>query len=162
MASLASRRAPRPRKATDKALSRSSDLLGWTGSRSRRAAVAAVLMGVLSLVSGCESDQAVVWQADAVSPDGGYTVHAETIQQSGPGNAWIWTTVKLTQKGQKTGVDILGLSHDLLPRPPGYAVQMRWLGPRRLRLAWAPGSEVNFQAVRAITVDIEAGPGAGN
>ena len=115
-------------------------------------------MGVLSLVSGCESDQAVVWQADAVSPGGGYTVHAETVQQSGPGNAWVSTTVNLTQKGQETGVEILGLSHDLLPRPPGYAVQMRWLGPRRLRLAWAPGSKVNFQAVRGITVDIEAVP----
>jgi hypothetical protein len=122
-------------------------------------AVAALLVWLFMLLSGCESDRAVVCQADAMSPDGGYKVHAETVQQSGPGNAWVSTTVKLTQKGQEAGVDILGLSHHLLPGPPGYAVRMRWLGPRRLLLAWAPGSEVNFQAVRAITVDIEAGPG---
>jgi len=115
-------------------------------------------MGVFFLLGGCESDRAVVWQADAVSPDGAYMTHAETVQQSGPGNAALWTTVELRQKWRETGVEILGLSHDLLPRSPGYAVQMKWLGPRRLRLAWAPDSEVNFRAVRAITVDIEAGP----
>jgi len=119
-------------------------------------------MAVLSLISGCESDRAVVWRADAVSPDGGYTAHAETVQQSGPGNAWISTRVKLTQKGQEVGVEILGLSHKVLPRTPEHAVQMRWLGPRRLWLAWAPDSEVDFLAVRAIAVDVEAAKSSWN
>lgn len=146
------------RKGTDATLFGTSGLLWRAGSTARRVATVALLVLFLSLLSGCESDQAVVWQADAVSPDGAYTVHAETVQQSGPGNAWISTTVKLTQTGQETGVDILVLSHNLLPRPPGYAVQMRWLDPRRIRLAWAAGSEVDFRAVRAIAVDIESAP----
>jgi len=146
----------RPRKGADAALSTFPCPWTRTGSKTRRSVIAAVLMPVLFLVIGCGSDRALVWQTDAVSPDGGYTVHAETVQQSGPGNAWISTRVKLTQKGQNLGVDILGLSHDRLPRPPGYAVQIRWQGPRRLRLAWTPGSEVDLQAVRAIGVDIDA------
>ncbi|NII53795.1 hypothetical protein [Luteibacter sp. SG786] len=116
------------------------------------------MLAFLFLLNGCESDQAVVWRTDSVSPGGEYTVHAETVQQSGPGNAWISTTVTLRQLGQKAGVHILDLSHDLLPRPPGSAVDITWAGPRHLVLVWAPGSEVGFQAGKAIEVDIDAMP----
>jgi hypothetical protein len=107
---------------------------------------------------GCESDQAIIWQADAVSPDGRYKVHAETVQQSGPGNAWVSTEVKLAQKGQEEGVDILVLSHDRLPQPVQDAVRMTWVDGKNLRLEWLSGSEVDFQAVRAMGVDIKALP----
>ncbi|WP_448097229.1 hypothetical protein [Luteibacter yeojuensis] len=127
-------------------------------SRSRCAVVGVLFIGVLLSMCGCESDQAIIWQADVVSPDGRYKVHAETVQQSGPGNAWVSTEVKLAQKGQEKGVDILVLSHDRLPQPVQDAVRMAWVDGKNLRLEWLSGSEVDFQAVRAMGVDIKALP----
>ena len=126
-------------------------------SRWRLFAFTLLAFNALAL-SGCQSDQAVVWQTDVASPDGHYTVHAETIQQSGPGNAWISTTVELIQTGQEKGVEILNISHSMLPRPASNAVRATWIGERKLRLEWHPGSELEFQAIRSSGVDIEAFP----
>lgn len=115
-------------------------------------------MWALVLVSGCQSDRAVVWQKDVVSPDGQYTVHAETVQQSGPGNAAVWTTVELRQTWRESGVMVLDLVPIQLPPPGQDAVRINWRDARHLKLSWAPGSKVTFQAVKAIEVQIEAGP----
>lgn len=116
------------------------------------------VFAVVLAVSGCDSDRAVVWQANVASPDGNYRVHAETVQQSGPGNAWVSTQVTLGQGGPDRAFEILSLSHDIVPPPGIDPVSIHWTGPRTLRLEYLPSSNVDFEAIKGAGVEIESVP----
>lgn len=109
------------------------------------------------LVSACSDDQAVIWQAHVKSPDGHYEANAETIQQSGPGNAWLSTVVKLSQGKDDEGFEILLFSHSSAQELAGGAVSMTWVDNKTLRVKYVPSSTVEFQAVRGagVTIDLE-------
>ena len=122
----------------------------------RNVALAAIGMSLAVSLAGCGKDWAVTWQADAGSSDGHYQAHAETIQQSGPGNAALWTEVRLTQKGRVEGSTILVLMHNNSPQDVRNAVRMTWVGDSKLRVEYTASSDVAFQAVKAAGVEIES------
>ncbi len=133
--------------------------LFWRGAvRIFRVSVAALLAASLLALCGCESDRAVIWQAHVKSPDGHYQVNAATTQQSGPGNAALYTEVKLSQRDDDAGVDILGLSHSDVSELVGGPVSVTWVNNTTLHLEYDPVSEVDFQAVKSSGVNIELSP----
>ncbi|TCV96429.1 hypothetical protein EC912_102780 [Luteibacter rhizovicinus] len=111
-----------------------------------------------SLLTGCYSDQAVIWKADSTSQDGRWTSHAETVQQGGPGNAWVSTQVTLVQKGRDDYQLIASFSHIKAAYPVLEAVTMTWINPQHLDIAYRPDSEVDFQAVKLASVTITLHP----
>lgn len=115
-------------------------------------------MALIPSVSSCNDDHSVIWSADIASPDGAWLVHAETIQQSGPGNAAVFTEIGLGQRGQHQRTIIVGLSHSIAPRPLEPPVAMRWSTNRKLTVEYDPSSEVNFQAVKLADIEVTAEP----
>lgn len=118
------------------------------------------LIATLLTVSACSDDQAVIWQAHVKSPDGHYLANAATTQQSGPGNAALYTVVKLSQREGDEGFDILTFSHHSTQELGGGAVTMSWVDNKTLHVAYVPSSTVDFQAVRGAGVTIELVPRA--
>lgn len=114
-------------------------------------------LGTLCLLAaGCGDDRAIIWQAHIKSPDGHYQVNAATIQQSGPGNAALYTEVKLSQRDDEAGFDILDLSHNDESELAGGPVTMTWVNNTTLRLEYNPVSRVDFQAVKSGIVNIQS------
>lgn len=118
------------------------------------------LIATLLIVSACSDDQAIIWQAHVKSPDGHYQANAATTQQSGPGNAALYTVVKLGQSEGDEGFDILSFSHNSTQELRGGAVTMTWVDNKTLHVAYVPSSTVDFQAVRGAGVTIELVPRA--
>jgi hypothetical protein len=120
-------------------------------------ALGGVIAGVAFLAS-CSADSAVIWASHVKSPDGSYQANAETIQQGGPGNAALFTRVKLSQRQGDEGIEILGLSHESAQELINGAVSMTWVGSNRLRLEYVPSSRVDFQAIKSSGVEIDTQP----
>jgi hypothetical protein len=116
------------------------------------------LIATLLTVSACSDDQAIIWQAHVKSPDGHYLANAATTQQSGPGNAALYTVVKLSQREGDEGFDILTFSHHSTQELGGGAVTMSWVDNKTLHVTYVPSSTVDFQAVRGAGVTIELVP----
>lgn len=116
-----------------------------------------LLAACLALV-GCGEDSAVVWQAHVKSPNGHYQVNVATIQQGGPGNAALYTLVKLSQREDGDGIDIVDLSHNRMDEIAGGPVKVVWLDDANLRIEYVASSHVNFQAIKAAAVAIETLP----
>ncbi|QWT19105.1 hypothetical protein KPL74_15290 [Bacillus sp. NP157] len=117
-----------------------------------------LVMATCSAMVGCGDDRAVVWEAHVKAPDGHYRVNAQTIQQSGPGNAALSTRVKLSQRDDDEGDDILDLSHSQMAEVINGPVKVVWLDNTTLRLEFVPSSHVDFQAIKAAAVTIDAVP----
>jgi len=113
------------------------------------------LMAAALSVSACSSDQAVIWEAHVRSPDGHYQANAATTQQSGPGNAALYTVVKLSQRDDDEGFDIATLSHISTRELAGGAVTMKWVDEETLSVAYEPSATVDFQAIKGAGVTIE-------
>jgi hypothetical protein len=107
------------------------------------------------LACSCSDERGIIWHAEAASPNGHYLARAETIQQGGPGNAWVSTEVRLMQGESDKGIEILILSYDDAPQPVPDAVSMTWDGDKTLHLKYSPSGHLDFQAVRASGVDID-------
>lgn len=110
------------------------------------------------LVSGCGDDRAVIWQAHVKSPDGHYQVNAATTQQSGPGNAALYTEVKLSQRDDEAGFDILDISHEDDRELIGGPVTVTWVDNTTLRLEYNSVSRVDFQAIKSAGVEVRSLP----
>lgn len=121
-------------------------------------AVASLVAANLLALCGCESDRAVIWQAHVKSPDGHYQVNAATTQQSGPGNATLYTEVKLSQRDGDPGRDILGLSHSDVSELVGGPVTVTWVSNTTLHLEYDPASDLYLQVVKSSGVNIESSP----
>lgn len=133
--------------------------LFWRGAfRIFRVSVATLLAASLLALCGCESDRAVIWQAHVKSPDGHYQVNAATTQQSGPGNAALYTEVELSQRDGDAGGDILDLSHSDVSELVGGPVTVTWVNSTTLHLEYNPASDVTLQVVKAGGVNIESSP----
>lgn len=119
--------------------------------------------------SGCESrDDLVVWKAALSSPDGDWVATADTVQNGGPGNAEIHTTVFLQGRNKKVppqevfGVEFQG------PIPHPYTLDnvanaggcvgltMVWSAPNQLHLSYEgkPGNEVGLHVAKLANVEI--------
>lgn len=109
-------------------------------------------------LAGCESDRAVIWQAHVRSPNGHYLASATATQQSGPGNAALYSEVKLSQGDANEGCEILSFSHHGVYELKGGAVTMTWVGNTTLHVEYVPSATVDFQAIKCAGVTIELEP----
>ncbi len=123
-----------------------------------RLVVPGCLLAAALLLSACSADQAIIWEAHSRSPDGHYQANAATTQQSGPGNAALYTVVKLSQRDDDEGFDIVTLSHKSTRELTGGAVTMRWVDGKTLNVAYEPSATVDFQAIKGAGVTIELVP----
>jgi hypothetical protein len=113
-----------------------------------------LVVGVCIVVSGCKGSEKV-WSAEARSPDGNMLASARTIAQSGFGTGYIGTVVYLNRiKGSQPPMEILQLSDDYETPSDEISVEMKWLAPTHLELAYKGHRTLDFQAVKCVGVDI--------
>jgi hypothetical protein len=127
-------------------------------SLTRLASVSAV-MSLCMALAGCGSDSASVWSGAAKSPSGRWVSTATTIQNSGPGTAFVGTDVYLKWSASSAPPTlILGLSNESAYPIGITAIKMTWLAENHLDLGYCEGT-IGFQAIKAGgSVDISAHP----
>jgi hypothetical protein len=130
---------------------------------------ASILAVSAVLFCGCESrDDLVVWKAALSSPDGDRIATADTVQNGGPGNAEIHTTVFLQARNSKAPPqEVFGIECEG-PIPHPYTLDnvannggcvgltMVWSSPNKLHLSYeaTPGNQVGLQVVKLSNVEI--------
>jgi hypothetical protein len=110
------------------------------------------MVGACVLACGCQ-DSAIIWSAQSRSPDGRWLVSASTEQFSGPGTAYVGTTVYLKQDSHPQ-VEILELSNESAYPAGVTSIGMNWLTPSHLELTYQGHASLNFQAVKCGGIDI--------
>jgi hypothetical protein len=106
------------------------------------------------LLQGCR-DQATIWSTTAVSPNGQIIASANTEQYGGLGTAYVSTGVYLKQsKSSKPPLLILGFTNESAYPAGVTEVNLRWLSDSQLDVTYKPGAIIDFQAIKAIGVDI--------
>lgn len=114
----------------------------------RLAALSAVISLCIAL-AGCGSDSASVWSGAAKSPSGRWVSTATTMQNGGPGTAFVVTDVYLKWSASSASPTlILGLSNESAYPIGITAVKMTWLGENQLDLGYCEGT-IGFQAIKA-------------
>jgi hypothetical protein len=114
---------------------------------SRSVVWAAIGVSVVTVLACC--DCATIWSTQARSPDGQFVASAETVQNGGPGTAYIATTVTVRQSFKTEGPDVLVLSN-LLPD-----LRLTWLTPTHLKISYTKPATVEFQAIRCFgTIEV--------
>jgi hypothetical protein len=108
-----------------------------------------------TLISGCRDEGTVIWSKEVRSPDGRWLATAATKQWSGPGNAYVATSVYLKEKDSaQPSVEVLGFSNDSA-YPSGVTnVTMDWVTPKHLNVTYGSHATLDFQAVKCSGIDI--------
>ena len=118
--------------------------------KGRCAGLKMMAVGLVLMLGGCDSSEVVI-KDEVKSPDGSRTVRVQTHAYSGPGNNSMYAEIYLfwTENQQPIEVLLLNAPHDK------YAgVKVRWHGNNALEVTRHPEAKVEFQAVKAIGVDI--------
>jgi hypothetical protein len=108
------------------------------------------------LLAGCDSDQATIWSAIAASPNGVLIASAHTTQISGPGTAFVGTTVSLGVAKDTKPLVILGFANESAYPAGVTAVKLHWLSNTELDVTYNSGATISFQAIKAYGVAITA------
>src|ERR1700761_966897 len=99
-----------------------------------------------ALMPGCRDEGAISWSKEVRSPDGQWLAIARTRQWSGPGTAYVATTVELKKFGSsRRAIEILDFRHEEAGRM--YLV-LKWLTPKHLDVTYDSGAQLTFQAVK--------------
>ena len=106
-------------------------------------------------MSGCRDQGKIIWSNELPSPDGHWLASAVTRQWSGPGNAFVATTVYLKwTSGSQSPIEILGFEN-ASAYPSGITnVKMEWITPSHLGVTYGPNATLNFQAIKCDGVGI--------
>ena len=118
-------------------------------------AIALIAVVVCLLMLGCRGSQ-TVWSAEVRSPDGKMIATARAFANSGFGISGAPATFVYLNwaAGSQSPTEILILD-DESDTPDGTKVDMKWLTPTRLELAYrSTVQHVGFQAVKFAGVDI--------
>jgi hypothetical protein len=116
-------------------------------------AISFVAVAVCAFLSGCNGSE-TIWSAESRSPDGKMLASARTIARSGFGTGAIDTEVYLKWSRSSPPVLVLGFSYES-EFPVGItAVEMKWLTPTHLEVAYKGHATLGFQAVKCSGVDI--------
>lgn len=125
-----------------------------------------------ALILGCTSrDDLVVWKAELASPDGAWLATADTVQNGGPGNAEIHTTVFLQGRDKQVPRQEVFVIECQGPIPHPYTLDnvanaggcvgltMVWSAPNQLHLSYEekPGNDVGLHVAKLANVEITAG-----
>jgi len=112
-------------------------------------------IAICLLAFGCKDSGTTIWSADTPSPDRNWVASASTKQWSGPGTAYVGTSVYLKRPDDsKPPIEILEFANDSA-YPSGITdVEMTWLTPSHLEVAYKGHATLNFQAVKCAGIDI--------
>lgn len=116
----------------------------------RCAGLKVAALGLVLMLVGCDDSQVVI-KDEVKSPDGSRTARVQTHAFYGPGNNAMFSEVYLfwTENPHPTQVILLNAPHDK------YAgVKVVWRGNNALDVIRHPEAKVEFQAVKAMGVDI--------
>ena len=106
------------------------------------------------LFAGCD-DSATIWSAQVKSPNGNLVATAETVQNAGPGTGYVGTSVYLKQSNIKQEpLLVLGFSNESAYPSGVTALQLHWQSSSKLDVTYKPGATIDFQAIKALGVDI--------
>jgi hypothetical protein len=113
------------------------------------------MIAVCVAAIGCKDGGTTIWSADVRSPDKNWIASANTQQWSGPGTAYVATSVYLKRPdNSKPPIEILEFANDSA-YPSGITnVEMNWLTPSHLEVAYKGHPSLNFQAIKCAGVDI--------
>ena len=107
------------------------------------------------LAFGCKDSGTTIWSAEVPSPSRNWIANAATKQWSGPGSAYVATTVYLKPPDDsKPPVEILEFANDSAYPSSITNVDMTWLTPTHLEVAYKGHASINFQAVKCAGIDI--------
>lgn len=114
-----------------------------------------IIIGACVLGSGCKGASETIWSAETPSPDGSRLASARTVANSGFGTGYIWTAVYLNSaKSSQPPTAILQFT-DTFERPSDeISVEMEWLTPTHLEVAYKGHRTLDFRAVKWNGVDI--------
>jgi hypothetical protein len=116
--------------------------------------VSLLILAVCTFAFGCDGGT-TIWSADSTSPDHRWVSSASTKQWSGPGNAYVATSVYLKRPdGSKPPIEILEFANDSAYPAGITSVDMTWLTPSHLELGHKGHASLNFQAVKCAGIDI--------
>ena len=110
------------------------------------------ILAACTLVSGC-NDSATIWSGEAQSPNKNFVASARTEQHSGLGTAGVYTSVYLKQNTQKP-TTILVLSNESAYPLGVTAVNMSWVTPSHLNIAYKGNANIVLQVVKCAGVEI--------
>lgn len=127
---------------------------GSSGTAGRRV-ISFLVVACCVLACGCRDEGTTVWSNGVRSPDGQWLATAATKQWSGPGNAYVATSVYL--KGvddSQVPAQVLGFSNDSA-YPAGITnVKMEWVTPKHLNVTFGGHATLDFQAIKCDGIDI--------
>jgi hypothetical protein len=129
--------------------------LNGAAMRLMRESVLVLAVGVCILVSGCKSSK-TIWSAESHSPDGKVvaSVHAVARNQSLSIISGVDSSVYLNwATGSKQPMLVLELA-DASDAAVDTHVDMNWLTPTHLELAYKGNQTVVFQTVKWVGIDI--------
>ena len=112
-----------------------------------------VLIAICAGSMGCRDEGTTIWSREVQSPNGKWLASAQTKQWSGPGNAYVETSVYLKLIADKQPpVQVLDFPNE--SDFPGGAVNVEWTSPNHLTVTYRGQPTFNFQAVKCGDVDI--------
>jgi hypothetical protein len=122
-----------------------------------RKAILFIVGAVVALASGC--GPAIIWSAEARSPDGSWLASARTLENAGFGTGAYVTEVDLKRPNlSKPSQVILSFWHNpSLPSPQSGAtinLTMKWATPTRLEVTYEGQAELSFQAIKCGGIDV--------
>ncbi len=121
-------------------------------SRCVRSCMAFLLLAVATV--SCLSP-ATIWSEDFKSPNGYWVGTAVTKQWGGPGTAAIITSVLLKRAGSSDSPQLVFQLDNETVWPKGItSLQMTWLTPTHLQIAYKGHATVIFEAIRVADLDI--------
>ena len=104
--------------------------------------------------SGCRDTGRTVWSKEVQSPDGQWLAKADTKQWSGPGNAYVATSVCLQRtSGREPQIEVLSFSNNSA-YPSGSGISMEWTTPKHLTVTNEGHATLNFQAIKCADIEI--------
>jgi hypothetical protein len=107
------------------------------------------------LVTGCRDEGKTIWSAEIRSPDSRCLATANTKQWSGPGTAYVATSVYLKLiDNSATATQVLGFSNESAYPIGVTAVHMEWLTPKHLNVTYGSHATLDFQAIKFAGIDI--------
>jgi len=116
-----------------------------------------LIIGVCFLGMGCR-DVAIIWTAEAPSPDGQWLASARTEQHGGPGTAGVETIVYLKKiSASKPPEAVLSFFHDpYLASQSGATINLtiKWATPTHLEVTYNGYAQPSLQIVKYGGVDV--------
>ena len=114
-----------------------------------------IVVGITISLSGCRDDGTIIWSKEVGSPDGQWLASAATKQWSGPGNAYVATSVYLKGKdSSQPPIEVLGFSNDSAYPAGATSITMEWVTPKHLDVTYGSHATLDFQALKCAGIDI--------